>query len=108
MREFGRYGDEDSPHADEFDLDVDGERAFEFVGLLPAEAGRIGVHPVRERDLLMVPCGEEADLVRPTLGKVQSCREGKFSHLVNHPCERPSSVCSSRKPKHAYFSSGFV
>ena len=78
MREFQGDDDGSLPHADELDLDVDRERAFERVGLLPAEGCRVGVHPVRKRDLLVIPCGEETDLVCQTLEKVQIWREEEF------------------------------
>ena len=53
----------DGPDADEFDLDVHGERLLEQVGLLPPRLVRECEHLVRKRHLLVVARREQADLV---------------------------------------------
>ena len=44
----------DSPNANEFDDDINGKRLFECLALLPACFVILTIHPVRERDLLVV------------------------------------------------------
>ena len=44
-----------SPYADKFDTDIDGKCLFELVTLVPAFFILLGIHFVRERNLLVVP-----------------------------------------------------
>ena len=44
----------DLPNADEFDVDIDGECLLECLALFPACFIVLAIHPVRERDLLII------------------------------------------------------
>ena len=51
-----------SPDANEFNRDIDGEGLFEGIGLFPSEFIGASEHLVCKGDLLMVASGEEAHL----------------------------------------------
>jgi len=48
------YLDSDLPNADKFDVDIDGKCLLECLALFPARFIVLAVHPVRERDLLVI------------------------------------------------------
>lgn len=54
------------PNTHKFNIDVDRKGLFEGRTLTPSKVVVLGVHLVRERDLLMVAPREQADLVNPT------------------------------------------
>lgn len=53
-----------TPNADEVNIDVDTERLFECIGLLPALVVVAREHFVGEWNLLMVTSGQKSDLPR--------------------------------------------
>ena len=72
----------DAPHANKFDIDIDGECLLERDTLVPAGLVGAGVHLIREWHLLVVACRQESD-------------------LVDHACEGTSRVRATRESEEA-------
>ena len=72
----------DAPHANKFDVDIDGECLLERDALVPAGLVGAGVHLIREWHLLVVACRQE-------------------SNLVYHACEGTSRVRATRESEEA-------
>ena len=70
------------PNTEEMDCHGATERHLEMETLLIAPLGILLVHLVRERDLLVVPCGKQA-------------------HLVEHAGQSSCSVCAAGEAKQA-------
>ena len=75
------HGTDGVPNSDKFDVDVHREGFLECRGLSPALAGVIGVHIVREWDLLVITGWQKTDLL------VKIRRNTMSTIGPNQPCE---------------------
>jgi len=76
-------GNRDIPDAYEFNIDIVGESALEFIRLLPSDCVGAEVHLVCEWDLFPVVWGEKP-------------------HFVDHPCKTAGGVGSTREAEQTY------
>ena len=85
------------PHADEVDVNVNGERLLEGRRLRPSLRIVARVHFVGEGHLLVIACRQQADLPDHVSALSPRIWGGEGANLVKHTSERASGVCASRE-----------